>query len=201
MYKNYLKRIFDFIFALLLLPVFFVFYLIVAISIKIEDGGEILFPGIRLGINQKEFKMYKFRSMKMDAKDIRNSDGSTYNSKDDIRVTKVGKFIRELSVDEIPQILNILKGDMSFIGPRPSPTGNSHLYPKEYLRKFSVRPGLTGYTQVKFRNNCTLEQRQKSDLYYVDNISFLMDLKIIFMTICKVIKREDLYSENSNSNQ
>jgi lipopolysaccharide/colanic/teichoic acid biosynthesis glycosyltransferase len=198
MYRNYLKRIFDLIFAILLLPVFFVFYLIVGIAIKNEDGGNVFFSGIRLGRNQKEFKMYKFRSMEVDAKDIRNSDGTTYNSRDDTRVTKVGKLIRELSIDEIPQIINVLKGDMSFIGPRPSPTGNSHLYPEEYLRKFSVRPGLTGYTQVKFRNNSTLEQRQRNDLYYVDNMNFLLDLKIALMTFCKVIKREDVYRENSN---
>ncbi len=198
MYINYLKRCFDFICSLLLFPIFIVFYLIVGVAIKIEDGGTVIFSGIRIGKDRKEFKMYKFRSMKINAKDIRNSDGSTYNAKDDPRVTKVGKLIRELSIDEIPQIINVLKGDMSFIGPRPSPPGNSHLYTEDYLRKFSVRPGLSGYTQVYFRNNCTIEERQINDLYYIDNLSMLLDMKIILMTVYKVIKREGIYNENSN---
>lgn len=198
MYKKYLKRVFDLIGAVLFFPLLVVFYLILAVAIKIEDGGSIIFAGIRLGKDCKEFNMYKFRSMKVGAQDIRNRDGSTYNSKDDIRVTRVGKFIRETSIDEIPQIVNVLRGEMSFVGPRPSPTGNANLYTKDYLRKFSVRPGLTGYSQIYFRNNCTIEQRQEGDLYYIDNLSFLLDMKIIFMTIFKVIKREDVYRENSN---
>lgn len=182
----------------MLLPFFGIFYLIIGLAIKLEDGGIILYSGVRLGMHQKEFKMYKFRSMKMNAKDIRNADGTTFNNKNDPRVTKVGKIIRELSLDEIPQILNILKGDMSFIGPRPSPLGNFHLYTEDYLRKFTIRPGITGYTQVYFRNNCTIEERQKNDLYYVDNLSILLDMKIVYLTVYKVLRREDIYSENSD---
>ncbi|MGE4545758.1 MAG: sugar transferase [Pedobacter sp.] len=198
MYSKYLKRFFDILLSILLLPIFVFLYLIVGIGIKLEDGGSVIFAGERLGKNQKKFKMYKFRSMKINSKDIRNKDGSTYNAKDDHRVTKIGKYIRESSIDEIPQIINVLKGEMSFVGPRPSPTGNEHLYSKDYLRKFSVRPGVTGYTQVYFRNNCTIEERQKNDLFYVDNLTMMLDVKIIFLTFYKVFRREDLYRENSD---
>lgn len=198
MYARHFKRIFDLILAIFLLPFFVVLYVVIGTAIKIEDGGSVIYAGIRLGKNQKQFKIYKFRSMKVNSEDIRNSDGTTYNAKDDYRVTKVGKFIRELSIDEIPQIINILKGEMSFVGPRPSPTGNAHLYTKEYLRKFSIKPGITGYTQVFFRNNCTIEERQKNDLFYVDNLSIFLDIKIIFLTLYKVFRREDLYRENSD---
>lgn len=198
MYHKYLKRLLDFTGSALLLPFFGILYLIIGLAIKLEDGGSIIFSGTRLGMHQKKFKMYKFRSMKINAEDIRNADGTTYNDKNDPRVTKVGKIIRELSLDEVPQILNILKGDMSFIGPRPSPLGNFHLYTEDYLRKFTIRPGITGYTQVYFRNNCTIEERQKNDLYYVDNINLLLDMKIVYLTARKVLRREDIYSENSD---
>lgn len=198
MYAHFFKRILDVIGALLLFPAFILLYLLVGIAIKFEDGGRIIFAGTRLGKDQKKFKMYKFRSMLVDAADIRNTDGTTYNAKEDPRVTKVGRILRELSLDEIPQVINILKGDMSFIGPRPSPLGNAHLYTEDYLRKFSVRPGITGYTQVRFRNNCTIKERQAFDLFYVDNLSLILDFKIAFLTVYKVLKREDVYSENSD---
>src|SRR5690606_18350475 len=122
-----------------------------------------------LGKDMKEFKMYKFRSMKVNAPDIRNEDGTTFNSSDDARVTKVGRILRNTSVDEIPQLINVIKGDMSLVGPRPSPLGNKDIYPEEFFKKFEVRPGVTGYNQVILRNKATMEQRIKNDSYYVEN--------------------------------
>ncbi|WP_319371129.1 sugar transferase [uncultured Ilyobacter sp.] len=192
MYKIFFKRMIDIVLSVLAFPFFVLLYILVGIAIKIEDKGSIFYCGERLGLNLKSFKMYKFRSMKENSKDIRNEDGSTYNSDNDDRVTMVGKVIRKLSVDEIPQVINVLKGDMSFIGPRPSPMGNKSLYNENYLRKFSVRPGLSGYNQAYFRNDASLEEKQKNDLYYVDNLSLYLDFKIFIMTINKVIKREGI---------
>jgi len=186
--------------SLISLPLFFILWLIVGIAIKLDDGGPIFYCGERLGKELKKFKMYKFRSMIVNAPDLRNEDGSTFNSSNDVRLTRVGKIIRELSIDEVPQIINVLKGDMSLVGPRPSPCGNTHLYSQEYLKKFDVRPGITGYTQAYFRNNATIDEKQEADIYYVNNISFTLDLKIIFKTIVTVIKREGLYTNKTTVN-
>lgn len=194
MYEKYFKRLFDLVVSVFIFPIFILIYVFVGILIKIEDGGKILFKGQRLGKNLKIYNIYKFRSMKENAVDLRNEDGSTYNSEHDERVTKIGKILRKTSIDEIPQILNVVKGDMSFIGPRPSPTGNIDKYPKEYLEKFKVRPGITGYNQAYFRNNISIEEKQKNDLAYVKNISFRLDLKIILRTIKTVIKKENIYT-------
>ncbi|WHY59426.1 sugar transferase [Peribacillus simplex] len=194
MYKIFIKRIIDFILCFLALPFFLICYTFVAIAIKLDDGGPIFYSGERLGKNFKKYKMYKFRSMVIDASDIRNEDGSTYNSSFDKRVTKVGRVLRKLSIDELPQILNVLKGDMALIGPRPSPSGNTHLYSKDYKRKFAVRPGITGYTQAYYRNGVSIEQKQKSDIYYVDNLSFVLDIKVFFKTLLTVIKQEGIYT-------
>lgn len=193
MYNKGIKRILDFLLALIFSPFIGFIYLIVAFFIKLDDGGTVLYKGVRIGLNMKEFKMYKFRSMEENAPDIRNLDGSTYNSSDDIRLTKIGRFLRKSSIDELPQVINILKGDMSFVGPRPSPLGNIGKYPDIYLRKFTIRPGVTGYNQALLRNSSTMEQRINNDLYYVDNLSFALDLKIIWMTIISVIKKENIW--------
>jgi lipopolysaccharide/colanic/teichoic acid biosynthesis glycosyltransferase len=199
MYRSYIKRIIDFIIASLIFPLFLVLYISIAILIKLDDGGPIFYCGSRVGKGLKKFKMYKFRSMVINAPDIRNEDGSTYNERDDRRQTRIGRFLRKTSIDEIPQILNVIKGDMSIIGPRPSPTGNMHLYSKNYLKKFSVRPGITGYTQAYFRNNASVEEKKRSDVYYVENLTFKLDFKILLKTISTVLKREGLYTNNSTS--
>lgn len=196
MYGAIIKRIFDFVGALILLPMLLIIYIIVAILIKLDDCGHVFYKDVRLGRSIKEFEMYKFRTMIENAPDIRNVDGTTYNGKNDDRVTKIGRILRETSIDETAQLINILKGDMSFVGPRPSPLGNKHLYSKEYIRKFSVRPGITGYNQAYFRNSASLEDRQKNDLYYVENISLMLDIKIIFKTFFIVLKRESIYNSN-----
>lgn len=143
MYKYLIKRILDIILAILLLPFLFVTTILIAPLIYLEDGGSIFYNSKRLGKNGKVFIMYKFRTMKENAKDIRNADGSTYNSIYDPRVTKIGKVLRRTSIDEIPQIINVLKGDMSFIGPRPDLPEHIMLYTNEEKRKLKVRPGIT----------------------------------------------------------
>jgi len=196
MYKNYTKRLIDIAFCLWILPLFLIIFVPVAILIKLDDRGPVFYCSDRLGKNLKKFSMYKFRSMIVNAPDIRNEDGSTYNENSDIRQTRVGKFLRRTSIDEIPQIINVLIGDMSLIGPRPSPLGNTHLYSKEYLKKFSVKPGITGFNQAYYRNNAGVEKKQKGDLYYVENLTFSLDLKIIIKTIETVFKREGLYTND-----
>ena len=143
MYKYLIKRILDIILAILLLPFLFVTTILIAPLIYLEDGGSIFYNSKRLGKHGKVFIMYKFRTMKENARDIRNADGSTYNSIYDPRVTKIGKVLRRTSIDEIPQIINVLKGDMSFIGPRPDLPEHIMLYTNEEKRKLKVRPGIT----------------------------------------------------------
>lgn len=201
MYNKYLKRIFDLAISFCIFPLFLLVYLLVFIAIKIDDKGPILYSGKRLGKDLRMFKMYKFRSMKVNVDDIRNLDGSTYNSKNDSRLTRVGKVIRKLSIDELPQVINVIKGDMSFIGPRPSPIGNEDLYSQEYMRKFSIRPGITGYTQAYYRNSISIENKQKYDLYYVENISFFLDVKVFLRTIVMVVKRKNLYTNDINKSK
>lgn len=198
MYRYGIKRLLDIIVSLLALPFLLLIMIPVAVLIKLEDGGPVFYNGPRLGKNMKEFKMYKFRSMMINAPDIRNADGTTYNSDNDPRVTKVGRFIRKTSIDELPQFVNVLKGDMSLVGPRPSPLGNKDIYPKEYFRKFEVKPGITGYNQALLRNKSTMEQRIKNDLYYVENISFFLDVKIIVKTIQSVLTSKNINRNGDN---
>jgi len=193
MYSGFFKRLLDIIIAIIGMPIFFIIIIIIAPIIYFQDKGNIFYNAPRLGKNGKVFKMYKFRSMKINAPDIRNADGSTFNSEDDIRLTKIGNFIRKTSLDETPQILNILKGDMSIIGPRPDLPEHKKLYENDEERKLEVRPGITGYNQAYFRNTIPWKERIRNDIFYIDNISFFMDIKIIFRTIYSVIKREDVY--------
>lgn len=193
MYQHIIKRGFDILISFLLLPLLLLVFLFVSIAIKIEDGGPILFNGTRIGKDQKLFKMFKFRSMKVNAPDIRNSDGTTFNSSTDNRVTQVGKFIRKTSIDELPQFINVLIGDMSFVGPRPSPKGDKSIYPIEFFDKFKVRPGITGFNQATQRNNATMSERIKNDTYYVDNLSLKLDLYILWETIKSVLVKKDIY--------
>lgn len=192
-YRQYIKRATDIIVSFMALPFIFLVGIPIAIAIKIEDGGTIFYLGQRYGKNMKKFKMFKFRSMKMNAKDIRNADGSTYNSAQDDRQTTIGKFLRKTSLDELPQFINVLIGDMSFIGPRPSPIGNEATYTDFVKKKFQVRPGITGLNQALKRNSATLEERYKNDVYYAENISFLLDIKIVLKTIKSVVMRENIY--------
>lgn len=190
-----MKRALGFILAVIAVPFVLILAIPVSIIIKFEDGGPIFYRGKRVGKDMKEFKMYKFRSMKVNAPDIRNVDGSTFNAEDDPRLTSIGKFIRKTSIDELPQIFNVLLGQMAWIGPRPSPLGNISKYPEYYEKKCKVLPGITGYTQAKLRNSASLEERMRNDIYYAENISFLLDIKIVFMTISTVVFRKGIYRE------
>lgn len=201
MYKNFLKRFLDLLISIMFFPFFAIIFIVVAILIKLEDRGPIFYKGARIGKDCKIFKMYKFRSMKVNAPNILNKDGSTYNSKDDNRVTKVGKFIRETSIDELPQIINILKGEMSFIGPRASLEEALESYKDDEKDKMKVRPGITGYTQAYYRNNLTVREKRLKDAWYANNVSFLLDLKIFFKTIGTVVKKENIYTNNGEENR
>lgn len=196
MYKHFFKRLFDIIVSLVFLPFFLIIFLIFAPIIKLTDGGPVFYNAPRLGKNGKVFKMYKFRSMKVNSPNILNADGSTYNGNNDPRVTKIGRFMRKTSIDETPQILNILFGHMSIIGPRAHLTTNYKGYDEldePHKRRIAVRPGLTGYNQAYFRNSVSAEEKIANDVYYVDNLSFWMDVKVFFKTIVTVLKRDNVY--------
>ena len=194
MYKTIFKRVIDFLFALIILPIFLIFYVVIGLIIKVEDAGSIIYTQRRLGKNGKIFNIKKFRSMKINAPDIRNSDGSTFNSVDDPRLTKIGKFIRKTSIDEIPQIINILMGDMSFIGPRPDLEDHYSLYTENEKNKLNVLPGVTGYNQVYHRNSVEWKERIQNDLYYVNNVAFILDLKIFVKTIVVIALKKGVYN-------
>lgn len=201
MYKKYLKRIIDLIVSICALPIFIIFYIIIAPIIYFEDKGKIFYNGERLGKDGKIFKMYKFRTMKMNSEDIRNKDGSTYNGEDDPRVTKIGKVLRKTSIDELPQILNVLKGDMSIIGPRPDLPEHMKLYTNEEKRKLQVRPGITGYNQAYYRNSVEWKERIKNDIYYINHLTLIMDIKVFFKTIETIIKRENVYIKTNKKRE
>lgn len=193
-YQLGIKRLFDIVICLIALPFVLIILVPVVIAIKIEDQGPIFYYSGRIGVGFKEFGMLKFRSMKVNAPDLRNEDGSTFNSNVDPRVTKVGHFLRETSIDEIPQIFNILKGDMSIIGPRPGDVESKDTYDSEEKDKLLIRPGITGYTQAYYRNNLGVREKRLYDAWYAHNVSFLLDIKIFFKTITTVLKRENIYT-------
>ncbi len=199
MYKNYIKRGLDIVLSVILLPFLLLIVVLIAPIIYFTDKGKIFYNADRLGKNGKTFKMYKFRTMKENCKDLRNADGSTYNGEDDPRLTKIGKVLRKTSIDELPQILNALKGDMSFIGPRPDLPEHIEQYKNNEKRKLEVRPGITGYNQAYFRNSIEWKDRIKNDIYYIDNLSFKLDLKIFFKTLKTILKEENVYIESKNN--
>lgn len=193
MYKEYIKRMLDFITALLAMPFVVCICFVIYILIKNDDGGPLFYNAHRIGKNGKLFTMYKLRSMAINAPDIRNSDGTTYNSNDDLRVTRIGKILRKTSLDEIVQLINVLKGDMSLIGPRPDMPDAFNIYYKNELLKLAVRPGITGYSQAYHRNTIEIHERFKEDLYYVNNISFIFDCKILLKTVYTVFLGKNLF--------
>ena len=192
MYKYFFKRVFDLIFALIALPFVLLIIIIVAPFIWFDDHGPIFYAGKRNGLHGKPFGMLKFRSMKVNAPDIRLEDGSTYNGDDDPRVTKVGKFLRKTSLDEIPQFLNVLTGQMSLIGIRPDPLDWLEKYNEHERVILTVKPGITGYNQAYFRNSVDGLVKLKNDVYYAEHISFWLDVKIFFKTIKTVLFRENI---------
>lgn len=194
MYKNVIKPVCDWIIALLAFPFFCIIWAVVAIAIKIEDGGPVFYMAERIGKDSKKLLMYKFRSMKVNAENITNPDGSTYNAKDDPRVTKVGRFLRETSLDETAQVLNMLKGEMSLIGPRASGWGALESYQQDEVDKMKVRPGITGYTQAYYRNSISVRDKRLKDAWYANHVSLKLDMQIFFKTIGTVVKHDNIYT-------
>lgn len=192
-----IKRIFDITISIILLIPLILLFVPIAILIWLEDKGPVFYNSSRLGQKGKIFKMYKFRSMKVNAPDIRNEDGSTFNGDNDQRLTKVGKFIRKTSIDELPQILNVLKGDMSIIGPRPDLPEDIDSYKKCEMARLIVLPGITGYSQAYYRNSIVASQKIKNDCFYVKNFSLRLDVKIIIQTIKSVIKKDNIFQKNN----
>lgn len=193
MYKRFFKRLIDIVGSLIILPFVLVVIVILAPVIYFTDKGPIFYNAERMGKNGRIFKMYKLRSMYVDAPDLRNADGSTFNDDNDSRVTPIGRILRKTSLDEFPQFLNVLTGDMSFVGPRPSLTTTPYSeYSEVRKKRVTVAPGITGYSQAYFRNSISQDEKFAYDCYYVDNVSLWLDVKILYMTIWSVIFRKNI---------
>ena len=203
MYRHFFKRAIDIIGALILLPFVLLEIIILAPLIWFTDKGPVFYNANRVGKDYKPFKMFKLRSMYVNSPDLKNADGSTFNSDNDPRVTPIGRFIRKTSLDEIPQFLNILLGDMSFIGPRPKLWSDKKFEDLDDNRRKSylVKPGITGYAQAYYRNSITQDEKFKWDAYYADHISFWMDVKIVWQTFVAVIARKNINTEQSYKNK
>ncbi|MDM8533930.1 sugar transferase [Clostridiaceae bacterium HSG29] len=191
MYRKYFKRLLDFILSLVGLIVLSPVLLIVSLLVKIKLGGPIIFKQKRPGLNEKIFIMYKFRTM------TNKKDENGELLPDLVRLTKFGKLLRSTSLDELPELFNILKGNMSVVGPRPLLVHYLPLYNEKQKRRHNVRPGLSGLAQISGRNAISWEDKFKLDVNYVDSVSFIGDLKIIFLTIKKVFIREGISSESA----
>lgn len=192
MYVFFFKRLLDIIIGLVALPFVLFFVCVFGPIIYFQDKGTVFYKAKRIGQGGKLFRMYKFRSMIMNAPDIRMENGDTYNGAEDSRVTKIGRFMRKTSIDEIPQFLNVLNGTMSFIGPRPDTLDFLHEYEEKYPSILKIKPGLTGYNQAYFRNSIDGAKKMKNDNYYAEHLSFWMDIKIMFKTIKTVLFRENV---------
>ena len=191
MYKKYFKRLFDIVSSVIFLLCFWWLYIIVAILVKKKLGSPVIFKQRRPGLNGKILTMYKFRSMT----DARDKSGKLLSDAE--RLPKFGKILRATSLDEIPEIINVLKGDMSLVGPRPLLVEYLSRYSKEQARRHEVRPGITGWAQVNGRNAISWEEKFKYDVEYVDSCSFLLYIRIIFLTIKKVFVKEGISQEGN----
>ena len=190
MYK-YIKRLFDIIFAVVAVILLSPIMLLTVVAVRLESEGPALFKQDRIGLGGKVFKIYKFRSMCQGAE---HTGTGVYSGADDVRVTKVGKIIRATSIDELPQLFNIIKGDMSFVGPRPPLTYHPwelSEYTPEQLHMFDVRPGISGWAQINGRKDVEWHRRIELNCWYVDHMSLWLDIKILFITFLKVLKNED----------
>ena len=190
-YKKYIKRLMDIILSTIAIVALCPVLLVVAFLVRIKLGSPVIFKQERPGLNEKIFTMYKFRTMT----DEKDNNGELLS--DSIRLTKFGKILRATSLDELPELFNILKGDMSIVGPRPLLVEYLDLYNENQKRRHEVRPGLSGYAQVSGRNAISWEDKFNLDVYYIDNMSFMFDLKIILLTLKKVFVREGISSDTS----
>ena len=199
-FYNAIKRITDIIGALLALIIFSPIMLIIAILIKLDSKGPAIFVQDRIGKDGKAFRFYKFRTMRTDT----DPYGFSPKEFDDPRITRLGKFLRKYSLDELPQLFNVLKGDMSLVGPRPLLPWQYEKWTEYQRQRCNVKPGLTGWAQVKGRASLTHEDKIELDIWYVKNANFWLDIKIILMTLIKVLKTEDIlekqYSKSENEN-
>lgn len=196
MYLKFGKRLLDIAVSLVaMIPVGLVI-LVLAPIIHLEDGGPVFYNAPRVGKNGRSFTMYKLRSMRVNAPDLVMEDGSTYNGADDPRMTRVGAFMRKTSLDEFPQFINVLKGDMSVVGPRPDLQRETELYQGNEGDKLLVLPGITGYAAVYGRNSLPWHDRLALDVFYVNNVSFLLDVKIFFKTFSTVFSGDGVYVDN-----
>lgn len=192
-YEKYFKRLFDFSISLIALILLFPLLLIIAVLVRTKLGSPIIFKQDRPGLNEQIFTLYKFRTMT----DKRDEQGQLLPDSD--RLTKFSKFLRSASIDELPGLINIIKGDMSIVGPRPLLVEYLEIYNVEQKKRHLVRPGLTGYAQVNGRNTISWTDKFAKDIEYMEKITFLLDLKIILMTVIKVIKRDGVSSNTSDT--
>lgn len=190
MYK-YLKRVLDIVFSFLALVILSPLFLVTVVAVRLDSRGPVIFRQKRLGLDARAFDIYKFRTMCVGAEHM---GSGVYSGADDARVTKVGRILRALSIDELPQLVNILRGEMSFIGPRPPLTYHPwplETYTKEQLHMFAVRPGMTGWAQVHGRKDVEWHKRIQLNCWYVDHVSFWLDIRIFFLTVFQVLKNEN----------
>src|SRR5690625_5210316 len=197
------KRIIDLIGSIIGVIILSPILIIIALAIKLTSSGPIFFKQERLGKNGKVFKIIKFRTMVVNAENI--GDGLTVKSESDYRITKVGRFLRKTSLDELPQLFNVLLGQMSLVGPRPPvtyfPYDGYENYPDWAKKRFIMRPGITGLTQVTVRNSVTWDERIEVDNEYINNFNVWFDIKILFGTLFKIVKPEDIYLAKSTKNE
>ena len=198
LYQSFFKRLIDIVFALIGLPIFLISFVIFAPIIYFTDKGPVFYNAPRIGQGGKLFKMYKYRSMYVNAPDIRLADGSTYNGEDDPRVTPIGRFMRKTSIDELPQFFNVWRGDMSIVGPRPHMVKHTQDYSAlidKYMLRHTIKPGITGWAQVHGLRGQTeylwqMEKRVEYDVWYAENWNMMLDFKIVFLTVYNAIKGE-----------
>ena len=197
MYKRFFKRLIDIFIGLVALPFVLLAIIVLAPIIYFTDRGPVFYNAYRAGKDYKPFKMFKLRSMYVNSPDLKNPDGSTYNSDDDPRVTPIGRFMRKTSLDEFPQFLNVLKGDMSLVGPRPERPFYVDKFKEEiprYMIKHQVRPGITGWAQVNgYRGDTSINKRIECDLYYIENWTLFFDFKILVYTVFKGFVNKNAY--------
>ena len=189
------KRVFDLTTCVVVLPLVLILMVVIALAIRIDSRGPIVFVQLRTGRDARRFKMYKFRTMVENAEELKESlqhlnilPPPDFKIIDDPRITRVGRFLRKTSLDELPQLFNVLRGDMSLVGPRPT-SFDSDTYSLWHTHRLEAPPGITGLWQIKGRNSMTFDERLRLDIYYVENRSFLLDLKIIFQTFTTVVSR------------
>lgn len=200
MYQHFFKRLFDIIGSIILLPFVLLEIIILAPFIWLTDKGPVFYNATRAGKDYKPYKMFKLRSMYVNSPNLKNPDGSTYNSDDDPRVTRIGRIMRKTSLDEFPQMLNVLLGDMSFVGPRPKlwkAEKNLEQMDENHQKSYSVKPGVTGYAQAYFRNSITNDEKFKWDAYYADHLTLWMDIKVLWQTVWSVVAHKNINTAQS----